>query len=65
MNRKLTIRGFQRNQNYEISPCILGVIALKVNAQIHIENEHQLVKRQIEGPNVDEILRIKNPRKAD
>ena len=28
-NRKLTIRRFQRNQNYQISPYILGVIALK------------------------------------
>ena len=40
MNRKLTIRGFQSDQNCQISPCILGVIA-----QIRIENEHQLVKR--------------------
>ena len=29
MNRNLTIRWFQRNQNYQISPCILGVIVLK------------------------------------
>ena len=29
MNRKLKIRGFQRNQNYKFPPCILGVIALK------------------------------------
>ena len=29
MNRKLTIRGFYKNQNYQISLCILGVIALE------------------------------------
>ena len=35
---KLTTRGFQRDQNYQISPCILKVIA-QVNTQIRIENE--------------------------
>ena len=39
MNRMLMILRFQRNQNYHISPCIVGVIASKVNTQIRIEDE--------------------------
>ena len=37
----------------------------QVNAQIWIENEQSLVKCQIEGPNVDEILQIRYPQKVD
>ena len=38
---------------------------LQVNAQIQIENEQLMVKRQIEGSNDDKILRIRYPRKYD
>ena len=65
MNRKLMTRGFHRDQNDQILHYILGVIPWKVKAKIQIKNKHPLVKHQIEGPNVDEILRIRYPRKAD
>ena len=36
-----------------------------MNAQIWIENEQSMVKRQIEGSNDDEILWISYPQKSD
>ena len=45
MNRKIKTRGFQRDQNCLISPCILRVIAPA--SQIQIKNEQSMVKHQI------------------
>ena len=44
INRKLTTRGFQKDENYQISIYILKVIDPEVNAQIQIENEQWLVR---------------------
>ena len=63
MNRKLTTKGFQKDQNCQISPCILRVIASQVNAQIRIENEQSMVKRQIKGQMIMKFY--KYPRKVD
>ena len=38
---------------------------MQVNAKIRIEYEQSMVKRQIEGSNGDEILRIRYPQNAD
>ena len=65
ININLTIRRFQRDKNYQISPYILRVIAPASQLPIRIENEQTLVKRQIERSNIDEILRIRYPQKAD
>ena len=54
LNRKLTIKGFQRNQKYQISSYILGVIVLKSQHPNWINFEQHVVKRQIEGSNVGE-----------
>ena len=54
LNRKLTIKGFQRNQKYQISSYILGVIVLKSQRPNWINFEQHVVKRQIEGSNVGE-----------
>ena len=58
INGKLTTRGFQRDQNYQISPCTLEVIAPATQCPNSNKNELWLVKRHIEGSNEDETLRF-------